>query len=116
MSGSSRNRKNAYFCDTCHGYIVTIDLEEGVTPMFLTCRVKGEPRTPENDCLGRMHSMMYPDEPWPDRDGYGNEIPTEPTWEWYKPDEQELKRMRRKGDEAGIEHVRKGGLMLRQKT
>lgn len=107
---SPKNRKNAYWCPDCHGYVVTIDLDEGVTPMFLACRVKGEPGSPENDCKGRMHSMMYPDEPWPEVDGHLTPIPTEPTWEWYKPT---LKWARRKGPDV-FEHVRKGGLMLRK--
>lgn len=111
---SPQARKNAYWCQSCHGYVVTIDLDEGVTPMFLACRVKGEPSDPANDCQGRMHSMMYPEEPWPATDGYDNPIPTEPTWEWYKPFEPELKRYRRRGDEATLEHVRKGGLLLRR--
>lgn len=103
-------RKNAYWCPDCHGYVVTIDADEGVTPMFLACRVKGDPTDPQNDCKGRMHSMMYPAEPWPPEDGYGNQIPTEPTWEWYGPTPDEVKR----ADDATREHVRKGGLLLRK--
>jgi hypothetical protein len=90
-----RARKNAYWCEDCRGYVVTLDVDKGVTPMFLACRVKGEPDDPANDCKGTMRSMMYPAPPWPKHDGFGSEIPTEPTWEWY-------------------EHVRKGGLLLRR--
>lgn len=108
-------RKNAYWCKTCHGYIVTEDVDEGVTPMFLTCRVHGEPGL-ANPCKGQMVSMMYPAEPWPEHDGNGDPIPTVPTWEWYKPDERELRRYRRKRDAATLEHVRKGGLLLRKRS
>lgn len=102
-----RPRKNAYWCEACHGYVVTIDVDEGVTPMFLACRVKGDPSDPGNDCKGMSQSMMYPKEPWPETDGYGNPIPTEPTWEWFKPaDPSKLPPGMR-------EHVEKGGLDLR---
>jgi hypothetical protein len=111
----SRRNLNAYWCKVCGHYIVTVDLDEGVTPMFLACRVQGEPNDPANTCTGTMQSMMYPPHPWPKTDGFGVAIPTEPTWEWYKPDERELARMRRK-DPAGYEHVRKGGLLLRKRT
>jgi hypothetical protein len=102
--------KNAYWCDSCHGYVVTIDVDDGVTPMFLACRAKGEPTDPGNDCRGTSRSMMYPDEPWPDQDGYGNAIPTEPEWEWYRPT---LKWARRQGAET-LDHVNRGGLLLRR--
>lgn len=100
-------RKNAYWCETCRGYVVTIDVDKGVTPMFLACRVKGDPSDPDNDCKGMSRSMMYPAEPWPEKDGYGNPIPTEPTWEWFKPATLD-------GLSEGVrEHVEKGGLDLR---
>ncbi len=108
------NRKNAYWCPQCEGYIVTIDLQEGVTPMFLACRVKGEPSDPGNDCRGQMRSMMYPDLPWPAEDGYGNPIPTEPTYQWYRPDLSERNRILRANDGSTWEHLRKGGLLLRK--
>lgn len=120
--------KNAYWCPECHGYVVTIDVDQGVTPMFLACRAKGEPSNPLNDCTGQMHSMMYPEEPWPDEDGYGDRIPTEPTWEWYRP--TSIADRVRHAAVAGAyarpgrprrhrqlteteEHVAKGGLLLR---
>lgn len=115
MTDDIDGRLNAYWCESCNGYIVTIDIDEGVTPMFLACRVKGDPADPGNDCRGRMHSMMYPALPWPATDGFNTAIPTVPTWEWYKPDAQEMKRYRRRGDAETIEHVRKGGLLLRRR-
>lgn len=106
-----KGEKNAYHCGECHGYVVTIDVDDGVTPMFLACRVLGEPSDPANLCDGQMSSMMYPDEPWPATDGYGTEIPTEPTWEWYKPERVEYLGLSR----PAKEHCDKGGLSLRQK-
>lgn len=103
-------KKNAYYCETCKGYIVTIDRDEGVTPMFLACRVLGEPNDPANTCDGRSVSVMYPAEPWPAEDGYGNPIPTEPTWEWYRPTRAEMEKM----DALMLDHVNKGGLELRK--
>lgn len=102
--------KNAYWCPECHGYTVTIDVDDGVTPMFLACRAKGEPTAADNDCTGTAQSMMYPREPWPGEDGYGNEIPTEPAWEWYAPRSTDAVRF---GADIA-EHVRKGGLLLRR--
>lgn len=106
----SVGEKNAYWCEDCHGYVVTRDRDDGVTPMFLACRVKGEPTDPDNDCTGTMRSMMYPAEPWPERDELGGEIPTEPTWEWYTPGRREL---RKYGAETR-DHVERGGLLLRR--
>lgn len=105
-----RPRKNAYYCEACGGYIVTVDRDEGVTPMFLACRVKGEPTDPRNDCKGTSQSMMYPAEPWPETDDYGHQIPTAPTWEWYTPGADEANVLNRET----FEHIQKGGLLLRR--
>src|SRR3954452_18392660 len=115
---SRENKKNAYFCDTCNHYIVTIDVDEGVTPMFLACRYLGDPRDPKNTCEGTSHSMMYPEEPWPEFDPAGRPIPTTPTWEWYKPDRDEMILLRREAKRTMVtreivDHVDKGGLLLR---
>lgn len=104
-------RLNAYWCPDCHGYVITEDVDKGVTPMFLACRVKGEPNARGNTCKGHMKSMMYPKQPWPAEDDYGHQIPTEPTWEWYMPDRRERRRL----SEGILAHVVKGGLLLRRK-
>lgn len=100
----SVGEKNAYFCTMCHGYIVTIDKADGVTPMFLACRVDGEPEKRPGKCIGTMESMMYPKEPWPERDGYGTKIPTEPTHAWVAPSESEKRQ--------DPDHYGRGGLKL----
>ena len=94
--------KNAYYCEDCKGYVVTIDVDQGVTPMFLRCRA-----TP--GCKGMSKSMMYPKEPWPAVDGFGAPIPTEPTYEWYRPGKRERRRL----DADSRHHVGQGGLLLR---
>lgn len=45
---------NAYTCDTCHKSWVTVDLHEGVTPMFSQCFAT-------NGCRGKGRSAMYPE-------------------------------------------------------
>ena len=47
-----KGRKNLYRCQACRESIVTLDLDEGTTPMFLGCHV-----TPK--CKGLMASTMY---------------------------------------------------------
>lgn len=116
----ARGEKNAYWCPKCHGYTITIDVDKGVTPMFLACRASGDVGT----CDGMAQSMVYPPEPWPIEDGYENHIPTEPQFEWYAPDAIELVGLRLKSRAPGtkkkrrlaaasLEHVNKGGLLLR---
>lgn len=107
--GSKAGDKNAYYCEDCRGYLVVVHADDGVTPMFLACRVKGEPTDPANDCKGRSHSLMYPTEPWPEKDGFGTAIPTEPTYEWYAPDERERRTLK----PDTLDHVERGGLLLR---
>lgn len=99
MSG----RLNAYYCPECQGYIVTRDVDEGVTPMLLACRVKGDPRDPANDCKGTSRSMGYPRaETWP--------IPRVPTWEWFRPEGEDYLAL----SEEMRDHVDRGGLHLRR--
>jgi hypothetical protein len=88
--------KNIYTCNLCKGHIITVNLVDGTTPMFLPCKA-----TP--NCGGEMQSSWYmnvPDEP--------------PTHEWFKPTDFKIypKRIR-----AGMkEHVGKGGLDIRPIT
>jgi hypothetical protein len=80
-------RLNRYTCQTCSGYIITVDREEGVTPFALECRAT-------KDCQGDMYSSFY-------RDVHGV-----PTYEWRKPMPAEYARM----SPAMRDHVDKGGL------
>ncbi len=84
-----QNRINVYTCDVCHKPIITKDVDEGVTPMFLSCWATA-------GCPGKMISAMY-------RVSQG----LLPDYEWYKPASLE-------GMEAYTrDHVEHGGLLLR---
>lgn len=85
------NRINVYTCRTCGQSIVTVDLVEGTTSMYLTCQVTER-------CGGRMISGMY-----------RVDQTLTPTHEWYKP--EKLPR-----DMAMRQHVEMGGLLLRKVT
>lgn len=118
-SNESKRRLNAYYCEKCRGYVVTEDVDEGVTPMFLACRVKGDPSDPANNCKGTSRSLMYPEQPWPERDGYGQRIPTRPTWEWYRPTSADFRAfalvMTSERLASLQDHVDRGGLDIRRK-
>lgn len=92
-------RENVYTCEDCRGWIVTIDRDPGVTPMFLGCRVP-QPTTSEPPCQGRMVSAGYPKGPKPPQYGPA-------TWEWFRPDT--VKGM----EPAMARHIMDGGLELR---
>jgi hypothetical protein len=90
---------NAYNCDTCHANTVTIDVDPGVTPMFLGCR-----RTP--GCRGMASSSGYPDlEPPP-------HIMTDLDFEWATPTEREFRQL----EPEMKSHVDQGGLVLHDRT
>jgi hypothetical protein len=84
-------RINTYTCQTCERKIVTVNVDEGTTPMMLGCRAPGR-------CAGTMVSA-----------GYRCDQSLTPTHEWYRPT---LKNARRKGPEM-LDHVKQGGLALR---
>jgi len=98
---SSKGRENVYICPVCGGYTTTIDVDDGVTPMFLRCRATGK----VGDCPGMAVSEMYPEGPRPAH------IPP-PAFEWYRPSPAEVEKM-----EPDMQvHVRAGGLELRPRT
>lgn len=89
---------NGWYCGQCglHTYVVHVD--PGVTPMFLgCCRASG-------GCKGPGISLMYPTAPPPEH------VKLSVKHEWYKPG----KRARLSPEER--EHVKKGGLLLRELT
>lgn len=90
---------NAWVCDRCAAPTVSVDIEDGVTPMFLACRA-----TP--GCKGRAISRGYPKGEPP------AEIIDALAWEWYRPTPKQARRM---GADMA-EHVAKGGLDLRPLT
>jgi len=87
---------NGYICDTCDRGYLTLDLHEGVTPMFTQCFAT-------EGCEGRAHSLGYPNGEPPAE--YG-----EPIIHWYKPDAVELLKIE-KNNPVLFDHVKRGGLM-----
>ena len=99
-----QNKINAYICPKLH-HTITIDIDQGTTPMFLQC--------PE--CKLRAVSMMY------------NVVQNlEPGYEWYKPKEadiiREVKEATSKREDAYDsvlaamkDHVSNGGLLFRKR-
>lgn len=79
-------RKNAYECEACASYIVTIDRHPGVTPFMIKCERCGQ----------MAKSKFYRVQEW-----------LEPTHEWYRPDDLEGI------DPAYFDHLGRGGLVLR---
>jgi hypothetical protein len=91
-------KRNAYACPVCGGLTVTIDVDPGVTPAFLACRAAGD----VDLCTGVARSFWY----------RVNGLPIgEPAWEWYRPTEQEARRL----DPYSRSHVGMGGLLLRKR-
>lgn len=80
-------RKNAYECEKCGSYIVTVDREPGVTPFMVSC----------GNCGAFAKSKFYRVQAY-----------LEPTHEWYRPDS--LNGLER----WALHHVENGGLLLRQ--
>jgi len=92
---------NAYKCQTCGRVIFTIDMDKGVTPMYMSCKI-------ESDCKGTMVSSGYPKVPAPE-DWEKNF----PVWCWYRPEAGPLGLFHE--DQIVDEYIRRGGLLLRER-
>ena len=86
-------RRNAYFCKKCRRITLTVDIDEGVIPMFINCF----------HCFAPMAtSFMY-------------QLPgcllidLKVDIEWYRPKLKDCKKYEK-------EHVKKGGLLYRNRT
>jgi hypothetical protein len=101
---------NYYRCKKCRGYIKTVHVDAGVTPMMLGCRAFSR-------CSGYMISAFYVTPPPPvqtlleqiERDRALDGRPF--IFEWYKPTKRQL----RKEPDSVKEYVKMGGLLLREK-
>lgn len=80
------DRKNAYECEACGSYIITIDRDPGVTPFMVKCE----------NCGGMASSKFYRVQDYLD-----------PTHEWYRP--ASLAGI----DKGYYDHIERGGLILR---
>jgi len=85
-------RKNMYRCNNCSHFIVTIEVDRGVTPMMLSC---------DSCTIGTRRSGFY-------LDGYQKLTPTH---EWYRPDGDELLELLE--DPQANDHYIRGGLSIR---
>ena len=47
-----KDQRNSYLCKKCLGIVVTIDIDEGVTPFMMKCRA-------DPGCGGESYSAMY---------------------------------------------------------
>jgi len=97
-------RRNAYFCGKCRKVTITVDIDEGVTPMFILCP----------HCNNRASSFMYqiPGCMYFGEFENGKMTTLPADYEWYKPNEKETLLLS-KGE---AEHVFKGGLLMRKRT
>lgn len=101
----AKHKINKYTCEFCGDGIFTINRDEGTTPFMVPCMAR-------LGCKGMMLSGFYQDEP------------RRPGWEWIKPTPEELETYLRLHDpqkkpwlrEAVVEHIQKGGLLLRRLT
>ena len=85
-----KDRLNLYNCAKCGNTIITIDVDDGVTPFMLVCKKHG-------GCSdGMMTSSMYNVPPM-----------YTPSHEWYKPAIGT--------SDADSDHVKQGGLILRKR-
>ncbi len=90
-------RVNGYRCRDCGRVTWTLDVHEGVTPMFLGCRAF-------TGCLGMAESMFY-------------RVPIDhpdPGWEWYKPSKGAARRQEKRFP-GSMRHWEQGGLSLRHR-
>lgn len=86
------NRINCYTCSTCDYITKTIDIHEGVTPMFNIC-----------PCCGKRSTSSWYKDIAPD-------IPVE--YEWRVPTLEEMYKFKR--NPAMLDHIFRGGLEMRR--
>lgn len=96
---SERNKINGWRCDECGFHTYAIHVDDGVTPMFLTCRALPS-------CKGRAVSLMYPAPPAPEH------VVKAVAWEWYRPSRKAIRSM----SSSMRDHIERGGLDLRPLT
>lgn len=92
-------RYNMYLCEVQHR-ILSVDIDTGVTPMFITCRLRRNKTSPI--CGARAVSQMYPPGPPPEYLFPVNVV-------WRKPTKSELKQARR---DNMLDHFTQGGLQM----
>ncbi|WP_407155192.1 hypothetical protein [Bradyrhizobium sp. STM 3557] len=86
-----KGKKNIYVCEKCRGHVVTVDVDAGVTPFMIACEAVEK-------CSGMMKSSMYR--------VFDQDIGA--SHEWYRPS------IATSLSGATLDHVMKGGLLLRR--
>ena len=89
----SKGKKNVYVCQLCGGSVVTIDIEDGVTPFMIGCKSTA-------GCDGDMYSSFY-----------SVDQSLSPQFEWYKPT---IDQYPKEHQEAMRHHIENGGLEIRK--
>ena len=98
----SLGKINVYVCP-CGHQVVTIDVDEGVTPFMIPCPTGCKP-VQAGFKVGLAQSSFY-------QVDQRHEIPE---WEWYKPSSRERKTLG--FSRAELEYIKQGGLMMRELT
>lgn len=107
-------RINAYQCEYgCN--VITVDVDHGVTPFMIGCRRRSTKERPiqakylneDGFCIGTGKSCFYPKAPLPPHLG-------QPTWEWYRPSEEDLAKMSKREADHYRRHPNE--LALRERT
>lgn len=99
LEAEDRKVIKGYRCDGCDLILATVDRHPGFSPDYLD-----HGRILDSRCPGTFVSFGYPDEALPQG--------AAPAFEWFRPGELALLEL---GDEF-INHVLKGGLILRANT
>ena len=86
----SKGKKNAYVCNKCKKFIITIDVDDGVTPFMIECKAT-------KNCDGSMCSNFY---------SIDQSMPAQ--FEWFTPKSSEGYGMEEKT------HFLGGGLDIRE--
>jgi len=98
------NKRNAYFCQKCRRVYITVDIDEGTTPMIIHCDACGSYAISMMYSLSVVFKLDLSEGRYPP-----NEIT--PDFEFYKPCQAEY---------AGLlpsqqGHVDNGGLLMRKR-
>lgn len=86
-----KNKINGWICERCRKVHVCIDVDSGITPFIIKCKMT-------QSCNGIAYSCMY---------RLVTNLP--PQFEWYRPKPEE----NFEGNSALIEHINRGGLIIR---
>ena len=94
-------RRNAYFCPACHHVTITVDVDSGTTPMFISCPSCNSSATSFFFNIPGCMRFTF-------STGKAEILPAD--FEWYKP------KSLRKLSKSEREYVKAGGLLMRKRT